>query len=33
MTEARRNFARIGAGEARRVAFVRDPLPEEYPLN
>ncbi|MEV6005643.1 CPCC family cysteine-rich protein [Streptomyces sp. NPDC051976] len=31
LTEARRNFARLGASDERRMEFVRDPLPEEYP--
>lgn len=32
LTQARRNFTRIGACEARMVHNVREPLPEEHPL-
>ena len=33
LTEARRNFRRLGASDERRVALVRDPLPAELPPN
>lgn len=31
LTEARRNFRVMGAGDERRAQFVRGPLPDEQP--
>ena len=32
LTQARENFAKIGASEPRRLRNVREPLPDEHPL-
>ena len=32
LTQARRNFERMGASDERRMKLVRDPTPEEHPL-
>jgi hypothetical protein len=32
LTQGRRNFAKFGASELRRLENVREPLPDEHPL-
>ncbi|WP_207943253.1 CPCC family cysteine-rich protein [Actinomadura sp. KC345] len=33
LAQARRNFTRIGACEPRMLGNVREPLPDEHPIN